>query len=392
MAVLAPKDPSGLLDPTAAALLQAGFTGLAASGPSRTPVGLGQVFGQAGQAGLNTYQTVATQLIKQQREAAAAEEAKRLHNAQIKDLEAKAGERTAKAEVEKAQAYYLQRPEVQDAIRRGDIGGVLAGMPKLSARDVAILKPDKPQADPQVLRLMQSRDSLPQGHPDRAILDAAIKKATEHAPGVNVYSGSLTAGVDEQGRPVFVQPSGRADVPPRVVPGVRPPPPAADARSGRERAEAEATVSSVRDRIKTMQGKLQSNSYIVGIGGAARRGAEAIGGIVAPDMPTPALDYQNDMRLLLADVRKVIEKDPNLSNQERQNLYETLGGGTFQTPGSAFRTLNNVLGFIENKKMTGPSRDAAAEKRGPTAGQVEDGYRFKGGDPANSATWEKVRE
>jgi hypothetical protein len=104
-----------------------------------------------------------------------------------------------------------------------------------------------------------------------------------------------------------------------------------------------------------------------------------VGGIAVPDMPTPALDYQNDLRLLLADVRKVIEKDPNLSNQERQNLYETLGGGTFQTPGSAFRTLNNVLEYMENKKMTGPSRDANLEGAVKAAGWAfePDKYEYR---------------
>ena len=390
MAVLAPKDPSGLLDPAAAALLQAGFSGLAASGPSRIPVGLGQVFGQAGQAGLNAYQSLAAQFMKQQKDAAAAAEEKRLHDAQISDLEAKAGERNAKAEVEQAQAEYLRRPEVQEAVRRGDIGGILAGMPKLNARDLAVLKPDRPQADPQILRLIQSRDALPQGHPNRAILDAAIKKASEHQPQVGIYSSSLTAGVDEAGNPVFVQPSQRPGVPPRKVEGVYPQDRPVVLKARQAQASEEATVSSVRSRIQSMMDKLQKNSGIVGPAGALRRGFETSVGVVTPGIQTPALDYQNDLRLLLADVRKVIEKDPNLSNEERQNLYETIGGGTFQTPGSAFRALNNVLGFIENKKMTGPSRAASEEQRGPPAGHVEDGYRFKGGDPANAANWEKV--
>src|SRR2546421_11172180 len=43
------------LDPSTAGLLAAAFQGLQASGPSRTPQGLGQVIGQAGQAGLETY-------------------------------------------------------------------------------------------------------------------------------------------------------------------------------------------------------------------------------------------------------------------------------------------------------------------------------------------------
>ena len=101
-----------------------------------------------------------------------------------------------------------------------------------------------------------------------------------------------------------------------------------------------------------MVAQLQSSNYLVGPGGVARRAVEAGAGVVAPTMPTPAIDYQNNLNLLLADVRKIVEKDPNLSNEERRTLYQTLGGGTFQTPGSAARTLTNVLNFVENKKLT----------------------------------------
>lgn len=48
--------PPGILDPRNAALMQTGLGLLQASGPSRTPVGLGQALGQAGMQGLNAFQ------------------------------------------------------------------------------------------------------------------------------------------------------------------------------------------------------------------------------------------------------------------------------------------------------------------------------------------------
>lgn len=362
---LAPPQRNGILDPLTAALLQAGFAGLNAAGPSRTPVSFGQVFGRAGQAGMAAYDAADTRLRNEALVSDKRAEEQRLHDAQIGDLEAKAEQRRQEVELERAQMEYLKRPEVQAAVKAGNIGGVLAGMPKLQARDLGILKPNKPQADEKIIRLMKQRDLLPQGHPDRKVLEAAIKKESEHQPQVGVYASSLVEGVDQKtGAPVFVQPSPRADTPPRIVEGVRPKPDkptATDMRSQRDREENTATVASVRQRVKAMQDKLQSDSYIVGIGGAVRRGAEAVGGLAVPDLKTPALDYQNDLRLLLADVRKIVEKDPNLSTKERENLEQALGGGVFQTPGSAFRALNNVLDFVESKKMTGPSRDAKLE-------------------------------
>lgn len=162
-------------------------------------------------------------------------------------------------------------------------------------------------------------------------------------------------------------------------------PPAA-AKAEDTAAKDEATLASVKDRIARMTQMVQSNAGIVGPAGIVRRMGETGLGVVSPGAATPALDYQNELRLLLADIRKVVEKDPNLSNEERRNLYETLGGGTFQTPGSAIRALNNVVSYVEGKKLTGRS----LERRAPAAGTVQNGYRFKGGDPSQQSNWEKV--
>src|SRR5260221_10563060 len=43
------------LDPTTAGILSAAFQGLQSSGPSRMPMGLGQIIGQAGSAGMTGY-------------------------------------------------------------------------------------------------------------------------------------------------------------------------------------------------------------------------------------------------------------------------------------------------------------------------------------------------
>jgi hypothetical protein len=142
-----PQQNRGILDPTTAALLQAGFAGLAASGPQRRPVGLGQVAGQAGQAGLGAYQAAEKQKLAEQMMAAKAAEEKRLHDAQIGDLAAKAEQRRQETALQKEQSEYLQRPEVQAAIKSGNVGGVLAGMPKLEARDLSMLVP-KPKPSP----------------------------------------------------------------------------------------------------------------------------------------------------------------------------------------------------------------------------------------------------
>ena len=46
--------------------------------------------------------------------------------------------------------------------------------------------PDKPEAAPEVVRLMNYRDSLPPGDPRRAVIEASLRKSTTHAPATNV--------------------------------------------------------------------------------------------------------------------------------------------------------------------------------------------------------------
>ena len=106
----------------------------------------------------------------------------------------------------------------------------------------------------------------------------------------------------------------------------------------------------------------------VGPLGLASRVGETARGAVSADAPTPAIDFKNEQSLLLADVRKMVEKDPNLSKDERERLYETLGGGIMQTPGSSIRTLNNVLNYVESKKVGGKSRQATIEGSVKAAG------------------------
>jgi hypothetical protein len=175
-----------------------------------------------------------------------------------------------------------------------------------------LLKQQRPQTanESPIARVMRERASLPPGDPRGPLMDKYIEKLSSHQPGVAVYSGSLTPGVDAQGNPVFVQPSNREGVEPRVVQGVRPMPKPADERAAQAEREAEATVESVRDRIKKLSTLIQQNPTAVGIPGMVRRGVEAASGVSeglgGPSMPTPAIDFTNQQALLLADIRKLV--------------------------------------------------------------------------------------
>src|SRR3990167_3729743 len=244
-----------------------------------------------------------------------------------------------------------------------------------------------PNAQPQVLTLMRARDE--ETNPEkRRLLNEAIKKLTTHQPAVNVYSGSLTPAVDAQGNPVFVQPSGREGVGPRIVEGAYPPEKAAAAKERVGAQQSANTLANVETRIARMSNLIKRGSVtggVVGPLGLAGRVAETARGAVQPDAPTPSIDYQNEMRLLLSDVRKIVEKDPNLSKDEREAMYETLGGGIMQTPGSALRTLTNVVEKVKNSAVAGGARRAPRSRF--TAGEV---YVDKDGNRAEympDGTW-----
>ena len=266
--------------------------------------------------------------------------------------------------------------------RRGVNNEILAEAP---------MRPTQPRefAPPEIVRLQQTLDKLPPDSPMRGALSARIKMLTERPAGVTVnmpQSSDLMQKPDGSYVRVRIGKNGAVEEVP--LGNVQPPKSAseraAEAKAAAAQAEDTATVESVRQRVAKMSALIQGNTGVVGPAGIARRMGETAVGVVAPGIPTPAIDYDNEKNLMVSDIRKLIEKDPNLSNQERETMYKTLGGGTMQTPGSAVRTMNNVLSFIEGKKLRGPSRN-----QGPAVGAVVDGYRFKGGNPADQANWEK---
>jgi len=256
------------------------------------------------------------------------------------------------------------------AQRRGPGGELLASAP---------FKPETPSP---VSRLIAERDALPVGDPRRKALDDAITKASTHAPGVQVnYPPSAGFGIDpatgKRGHYTIGKDGTlRWDA-------VEPIPGPAEVRASQAKIEDAATLSGIETRTKRMADILQKNYGVVGPAGFVRRLGEAGLGAVpgAGALPTPAIDYKNETGLLLADVRKMVEKDPNLSNQERQNLLETMGAGMIQTPGSALRALKAVSDYVTRKK-------------GGTGFEVGKIYQDANGNRARytaQGTWEPVQ-
>jgi hypothetical protein len=174
--------PQGILsDPRQAAMLQAGLGLLQASGPSRTPVGLGQAIGQAGMQGINAFHQ--TNQANQQNQ---------MFQMKLAEVAREAEERKKR---EAAMAALRADP------RFANLGSLLDVAPA-AAIERAIPKPatPKPPESSALAKLLAEKKALPPSDPQHAQYDAAIKKAITAQPLVSVDTRQETEFGKEVGK------------------------------------------------------------------------------------------------------------------------------------------------------------------------------------------------
>jgi hypothetical protein len=143
--------------------------------------------------------------------------------------------------------------------------------------------------------------------------------------------------------------------------------------------EIERMVSDYENRLGR---KLNPEEYqkVVGEMGAARYGAKYTG-------PDKSFEHSAEVQKLVKDnpEAKAIGLEllrPNLPEEKKEELRQRL------------RVIGDTIAAdIEKRRQSGgaPATNApAAAPSGPRPGTVKDGYRFKGGDPSNPTSWEKV--
>jgi len=241
------------------------------------------------------------------RQALAQEDAQRQAQAQAAEIQRMM--QATGGDPEKAMAALIQSGNVAAAAklapiveqrRKANAPHVLAPGAQLVSPQGGIIAsaPTKPDAEPEIVRLQKYLTGLPAGDPRRVPVERRIQMLGEKQGGVNVYSGSLTPAIDDQGNPIMVQPSGRADVPPRIVPGIRPAP-----KGAAELGLTPENAGKVAMATQAIEGVDVARSKIFDKDGKINKGL-----LLAISVPgTTGLPGHSDARIARSAIRNAVE-------------------------------------------------------------------------------------
>lgn len=211
----------------------------------------------------------------------------------------------------------------------------------------------KEPSDP-LSKAIAGRDALAAQNPNHPLLpkfNDYINKLSTHQPPVNVYSGSLTAGVDEYGRPIFIQPSGRGNVPPRKVAGVYPPERADQRKASEKESQARRGFEAANKQINDLIARVDEDPTVVGAAGMVNRVIEGVRGQIPGQESRPsATDFASGLALLQSTVYRDLVGSGQISAGDYKHIGEIIRGkGVLDSPQATKNALEEVRKFLSAK-------------------------------------------
>jgi hypothetical protein len=260
-------------------------------------------------------------------------------------------------------AQLLEKPETKTMEFGGQLlniaGGqatpvTMGGKPVMAAAEAGEMS--------GVARLIKERDALPPNDPRRSIYDAAIAKETTRpsAPVTNVYSTTAVAGVDEEGNPIFFQPS-KTGGQPSIIEGVRPAPKGMN--------ESQAKAAGFADRIYEANPAFETGALPL----EASMIAEAPMGLgnfaLTPGQQTFLQAERNFINAVLRRESGAVISPDEFKNARQQYIPQP--GDSAQVIAQKKRNRETVLNSL--------SRDAGPSYKLPTTSMTASGFGDSGG-------------
>lgn len=177
-----------------------------------------------------------------------------------------------------------------------------------------------------------------------------------------------------------------------------------------KRADAMRQMEDTRRTIAEVREMLKRDPGLVGASGKVRRGASSVIEQTGGAADVPADELATKLRTIQDQVGGPLLNLRNWSGVAQKRLTESVPGlGWFDNPEKVRSALDNIDSILATAlgeetaqgeatgEMPAPAPPAGAQGNAyqskiapPTIGEVRDGYRFKGGDPAMQESWEPV--